>query len=125
MLYVYLAVFGALGTISRYVLDQKIIRIELGSHYPAGVFFVNILGSLLAGFLSFYFAQKTSVSDTVRIAILVGFLGAFTTFSSYCLYSLKLMNHGQMALGLVYFISTPLAGLAGVVLGMFTAKALA
>ena len=78
---VWLALAGALGTLSRYGLSGFVYRHNTGP-FPWGTIAVNLTGCFLAGFLWTLFESRWPVTGEVRTAVLVGFLGAFTTFST-------------------------------------------
>ncbi|MDX8405363.1 MAG: fluoride efflux transporter CrcB [Mariprofundus sp.] len=94
------AVGGALGAVMRWLVASSIQRLA-GTAFPWGTFAVNALGSFLLGFLFVWLIERSTASDLVRLAITVGFLGAFTTFSTYSLESVRLLQEGafQMAMG--------------------------
>jgi len=79
-----LAIAGALGTLARYGLSAFINKID-GLTFPWGTFAVNIFGCFAAGLLWVLFENKWPVSGQTRLIILVGFMGAFTTFSAFIL----------------------------------------
>ena len=81
---VFVAMGGALGAVARYLTIMGVGRV-LGSGFPYGTLTVNILGSFILGMLVEAFALKWHVSQEVRAMIVVGVLGAFTTFSSFSL----------------------------------------
>jgi len=81
---VWLALAGALGTLARYGLAGFVQRIDDPS-FPWGTVAVNLAGCFLAGFLWTLFENKWSVSGEARTFVLVGFMGAFTTFSTFIL----------------------------------------
>jgi len=94
------AIGGALGAVMRWLVASSIQRLA-GGAFPWGTFAVNALGSFLLGFLFVWLIERSSAGELVRLAITVGFLGAFTTFSTYSLESVRLLQEGafQMALG--------------------------
>ena len=77
----WLALAGALGTLARYGASELANRLA-GGHYPLGTFTVNVLGSFLFGFIWHLAAVRLLIPDQLRIILLVGFMGSFTTFSS-------------------------------------------
>lgn len=90
----WLAFAGALGTLSRYGLSGFIHRID-GISFPWGNLVVNLFGCFLAGMVWALFESRWTVSGETRLIILVGFMGAFTTFSAYILESGELLRSAQ------------------------------
>ncbi len=94
------AIGGALGAVLRWLAASSIQKMA-GGAFPWGTFAVNAIGSLLLGFLFVWLIERSTAGELVRLAITVGFLGAFTTFSTYSLESVRLLQEGAfvMALG--------------------------
>ena len=90
---------GATGAVLRWLMAGAVQRFA-GGAFPWGTFAVNALGSFLLGFLFVWLIERSSVSELVRLALTVGFLGAFTTFSTYSLESIRLLQEGALALAL-------------------------
>ncbi len=93
------AIGGALGAVMRW-LTASTIQKMVGGAFPWGTFAVNALGSFLLGFLFVWLIERSTASELVRLAITVGFMGAFTTFSTYSLESVRLLQEGALALAL-------------------------
>lgn len=85
---------GFLGAVSRFLVASR-ISLWLDSSFPFGTLVVNALGSFLLGFLSRFLLDHMILDDTIRIGILVGFLGAFTTFSTFSYETIVLMQDGD------------------------------
>ncbi len=92
-----IAAGGAVGASLRWLLAGAVQRATGGS-FPWGTFAVNALGSFLLGFLFVYLIERSTVGELWRLAITIGFLGAFTTFSTYSLESIRLMQQGVFVL---------------------------
>jgi CrcB protein len=114
---VWLAMAGALGTLFRYGLAGLIQR-SFGAAFPWGTVGVNVLGCLLIGASWAAFEDRISVSSHVRTVVLVGFLGAFTTFSAFALETGELARDGEWAWALGNVLLQNVAGLTVFFLGM-------
>jgi len=86
---------GAIGSVLRFLLSTAMLE-WLGRDFPFGTLSVNVLGSLLMGFLAFVLVEHFDLDAVWRTAILVGFLGGFTTFSSFSLDTLHLLLAGNL-----------------------------
>ncbi len=114
--FVMIAIGGATGAILRYTVAgwaQKLTE----SSFPAGTFTVNILGCLFIGILGALFAGPHLIREEYRFAILVGLLGAFTTFSTYAWETLSLVNDGQLTYAMGNILLSNVAGLIAVWIG--------
>ncbi len=108
---------GFLGAISRYLVAGWAQDISRSTHFPYGTLAVNILGSFLLGFLVRYAFVHHVFSPETRLLIFVGFLGAFTTFSTFSNESFNLMADGATGPALMNIASNVLLGLGAVWLG--------
>lgn len=97
---------GAAGALCRYGLVRIITPVLQPGQFPVGTWIVNILGSFLFGFLFVWISQRVSLQETLRLSLLVGFLGAFTTFSSFSFESLRLLQSGFVLTALIYILSS-------------------
>jgi CrcB protein len=104
----YLSIFAVLGTLLRYFLGNTLI--------------VNIIGSFLIGLVYILAVEKNILPENLKIAIMVGFLGGFTTFSAYSLETLLQLQRGQVTAGLLYFIGSPVICLLCTFLGAQVGK---
>jgi len=95
-----IAAGGALGAVMRWYIAGFIQRLS-GSAFPWGTLAVNIVGSFLLGFLFVWMLERVTVGELARLAVTVGFLGAFTTFSTFSVETARLLQEGafSMALG--------------------------
>lgn len=117
-----IAIGGALGAVSRYWAMHYIAQVFPG-RFPWGTFAVNALGSLLIGIFYVLVAEKITLTEQWRAIVLVGYLGAFTTFSTFSLDALLLIQDGHIIQATLYvFASVVICILAaGIGLGLMRA----
>ena len=108
---------GALGAIFRFGLSNSVHRL-LGRDFPYGTLVVNTVGSLLMGLCFVLLVERMAVSEEWRSAILVGLLGAFTTFSTFSFETLALFNAGAPIKALVNIMMSVMLCLLATWLGM-------
>ena len=113
---------GLLGTLARYWLSGWVDS-TAGGTFPAGTLVVNLVGCFLAGFLFHALSEKYLVDPVVRLTILIGFLGGFTTFSSYGIQSFNMLRDGEFFLVILNIAISNLGGLAMVWLGYSLSRA--
>lgn len=114
--FVMIAAGGAVGAVLRYAVSGWAQKFANGS-FPTGTLLVNLLGCFLIGLLGAFFAGPHLVRDEYRVALLVGLLGAFTTFSTFGWESFALANDGQLWLAAVNIVLSNGVGLVAVWLG--------
>ncbi|WP_200387399.1 fluoride efflux transporter CrcB [Thiocapsa imhoffii] len=90
-----IAAGGALGALARYGMSNAVYAV-LGRGFPWGTLAVNVLGSFLMGLLFVLFLERFNLAPEWRSAILIGVLGAFTTFSTFSIETLNLLEQGAM-----------------------------
>ena len=90
-----IALGGAFGSVSRFLVAREMGR-RLGDFLPFGTLFVNVLGSLALGWLATVLLDRPEINSALRLGIAVGFLGAFTTFSTFSLESVQLLLSGAV-----------------------------
>ena len=111
------------GTLCRYWLSGVLAR-RYGETFPAGTLAVNVAGCFFIGFLFYMLQERYLVGQTARTVVLVGFLGGFTTFSSYGLQTFTLLRDGEFAYAAANVGASNLLGLLLVWGGYALAKLL-
>ena len=111
---------GFLGANARYLLGGWAAS-RLGIAFPYGTFIINVTGSFILGFFLAFAQERPWVAPSARLLFAVGFVGAYTTFSTFEYESLRLLQDGELLLAAAYVIGSVLiggvAGVAGIALG--------
>ena len=118
---IFIAVAGALGTVSRYGLSQFTHSI-LGKNFPWGTLVINVAGCFIIGLLATLFADTNAFSKEIQLAATVGFLGAFTTFSAFSYDSYTFFSSGTWEMGLMNIAANIIIGMLAVMGGVGAAK---
>lgn len=112
---------GSLGALMRFIVSNSVTE-KFGGNFPYGTLTVNVLGSFIMGFLAMFLVERMGLDPLLRLGIFVGFLGAFTTFSTFSMETLNLFEQGESLRALVnMFVSVVLSVLA-VWLGVLAGK---
>ena len=90
-----IAIGGGCGSVARFLVAREMGR-WLGNFLPYGTLVVNVLGSLALGWLATVFLDRPQINSALRLGVTVGFLGAFTTFSTFSFESVQLMLNGAV-----------------------------
>lgn len=119
----FLAIAGALGTLSRYGLSSWVQQ-SSGSRFPYGTLVVNVLGCLLLGFVmqTVFLNEATPISRPVRLAMGTGFLGAFTTFSTFGYETMHHLEQGEWQSAIFNILANLMVGLLAIWLGLLCGK---
>ncbi len=112
---------GATGSLARFVLGTAIMN-RVGGRFPLGTVVINITGSFLIGLLMTIFSERLNPHPNWRLLLVVGFLGGYTTFSSFEWESLGLVRDGARWLGLLNIAGSVLLGYFAVWLGVIIAS---
>ncbi|HEX4300861.1 MAG TPA: fluoride efflux transporter CrcB [Gammaproteobacteria bacterium] len=122
--YVAVALGGAFGCCARLGVNQ-LVHERLGQAFPFATLIINVSGCLVMGFLFFYTLEHVSVSPALRLGIITGVLGGFTTFSAFGIETLLLMEDGKLTQAALYVGLSVLLGIAAVFAGSAIARNLA
>ena len=123
MNYLLVAAFGAAGAVSRYALDGWISSSTHGQ-FPWGTLTINVLGAFALGVLVALTTERLLPHPEWRVALGIGFLGAFTTFSTYAYETVKLAEDGAIGLALANAVGMVAIGLVAAALGLAVGRAL-
>ncbi len=116
-----IAIGGATGALFRYWVSSGIYAL-LGRGFPYGTLTVNILGSLLMGFLYIFFLERMTVGPEIRAAILIGVLGAFTTFSTFSMETFNLIEQADYLKAILNVVISVLACIAAAWMGVMLGR---
>jgi len=116
-----IALGGAVGSVARF-LAANMVAIQFGTRFPYGTLVVNLVGSFLIGLMYILIVEKFKMSAEIRGLVMVGFLGAFTTFSTFSLELLDMIKSGALTGAAIYLLLSVIIGVANVWLGMQLGK---
>lgn len=112
-----------LGANARYWIADWASQ-KIGTGFPYGTLIINFTGSLLLGFFLTLATEKLMIDPRWRLMVSVGFLGAYTTFSTYTFESFNLISKGQWLPGLINLIGSSILGLIAVGIGVYLGKSI-
>ncbi len=115
------AIGGAFGAVARYLISVSPLA-NIFEKFPFPTFFINIVGSFFIGFLFVMLSDKFMINENFRIAVTVGFLGAFTTFSTFELEIVSLVRERYFTTAFAYLFLSVFVGFVGVLSGIWLAK---
>ena len=124
MSFLFIAIGGAAGAVSRYLVDTWVSEQTMSS-FPWGTFVVNISGSFVLGLLSALAIDRSVLPADIRLPVLVGFVGAYTTFSTLMLETWRLVESGSNALAIANIVGSGMLGIVALVLGLGIGRAIA
>lgn len=119
--YLLIAAGGALGAIARYWVGSTIGG-RMGSRFPYGTLVVNITACLIIGFSLTYLGKRVEINPAWRYFIPIGFIGAYSTFSTYEWETLSTLRSGAFALSALYAVGSLVLGLAATWFGAIVAE---
>ena len=119
--YLAIAIGGTLGCWARYAMTN-LVQAIYGRDFPYATLSINVLGSFLMGFLFIETLERLTISPHFRIGILTGFLGGFTTFSTFAMETLLLAEQGEAGKSALYAALSLVLGLMAAFGGAFIAR---
>ena len=108
---------GGAGSMLRYAV-QKIVQPENTTAFPTGTFLVNITGCFLIGILGSLFSRSLTFSDDLKLLLMTGFCGGFTTFSAFTWEGIGLLKENKTGLFLIYTAASVIGGLLATFIGI-------
>ncbi len=121
--YLLIALGGALGSIARFWVGST-VGSRMGTRFPYGTFVINLTACVIIGFTLTYLGKRLELSPAWRYLIPVGFVGAYSTFSTYEWETLSTLRSGAFALAALYAFGSLFLGLLATWLGAIAAEAL-
>lgn len=118
------ALGGAIGSVLRYYVGQWALRL-MGPAFPWGTLAVNVVGCFVIGVFAELIARKFNASPELRLLLITGFLGGFTTFSAFSLDAIYLFERGEAVAGGIYIAASVGLSMAAVIAGLAAMRALA
>lgn len=122
-MWLYIAIGGALGAVSRYGVTLGATRLG-ATGFPYATLTVNVVGSFLIGLFVAWLGGRTEINPALRPLIQVGFLGALTTFSTFSLDALILLEQGRLTQAGLYIAASVLVCLAACFIGLLAGRSL-
>jgi fluoride exporter len=114
---------AVVGANARWVISRFLAR-AVSPSFPYGTLFINVTGSFVVGFFMIWASERVLLDPRWRLLVVVGFCGAFTTFSSFAFETMAYFEQGQWLMMMTNFISNNLLCLGGALAGMALARAL-
>ncbi|MFT7177965.1 MAG: CrcB protein [Oceanospirillaceae bacterium] len=112
---------GAIGALSRFGLQQWIVTLYSG-RFPLAIFVANSIGSLILGLVYVLIVEKGLLPEVWRPFLMIGLLGAFTTFSTFSLDSIRLIEQGDWLVALGNIFANVAVGLIAAFIGMYIGR---
>lgn len=120
--YFAVGVGGFVGSVARFWLAVYVGQ-RMGTRFPYGTFLINVSGSFLIGLVMTVLTERTHLSPTYRYLIPIGFIGGYTTFSTFEYETLRAIQDGQFTIGLLNMVLSVLVGFLMVWTGAMVGKA--
>jgi CrcB protein len=121
--YLFIAIGGSLGSLARYWIGSTVAN-RLGTKFPYGTFVINITACIIIGFSLAFLAKRTELNPAWRFLVPVGFVGAYSTFSTFEWETYSSLQSGAFLIAGLYVVLSFVIGLAAVWFGVVIAKTL-
>ena len=119
--YLLVVIGGGTGALARYVAASAIMT-RFGGKFPLGTLVINVTGSFLIGFLMTILTERFKLDPNWRLLLVVGFLGGYTTFSSFEWETYSSVREGGLWTGMLNVVSSVMLGYVAVALGSMLAR---
>lgn len=117
----FIAGFGALGCVSRYLLSGWVYGL-MGRGFPYGTFVVNVIGAFIIGLIMEFGMRSTALPANLRAGLTIGFLGGLTTFSTFSYETFRLLEEGEFLIASTNVLASVFTCLLFTWLGIITAR---
>jgi len=117
------ALGGALGSVGRFLLGPALQR-AFNATFPVGTLFINVVGSLILGFVLGLAAEGVDVRPEARAFIAIGFCGGFTTFSTFSYEAVRLLEDGEGSRSALYVLTSVVLSISAAFIGLVAARQL-
>ena len=121
--YIAVAIGGIFGCLARFGLTQ-LIQSVYGNEFPLATFCINVIGCFFMGFFFYEMLDKVQVTPALRAGVLTGVIGGFTTFSTFGMETINLIEGGQTRTAFIYLSASVVCGLTAVIVGAYIARRL-
>lgn len=119
--YIAISIGGTLGCWARFG-QTNLVQAIYGRDFPYATLSINTLGSFLMGFLFIETLERLTLSPELRTGILTGFIGGYTTFSTFSMELLLLVEQGEITKAAIYFVLSAIFGFGGAFFGAYIAR---
>jgi len=118
----WIALFGLVGVLSRYYLGLWVSRANPLASFPYGTFLINLSGSFIIGIIYALGVERMLLPEDLRVGLMVGLMGGYTTFSSFSLEVVRLAETGKYACAGLYMVGSPVLGAVLALCGIFLVR---
>lgn len=119
--YLIVGLGGAAGSMLRYGV-QRLFNVQSTASFPSGTLLVNISGCFLIGILWGLVSRSLSWNEEMKLLLMTGFCGGFTTFSAFTLEGIGLLRESKTSLFIIYLTASVVGGLLATIIGIRIAK---